>query len=506
MGGSNRIIAKNTVYLYTRMIITFGVSLFTSRVILKELGIDDYGIFSVIISIIAIWTSLTGAIGQSTLRFITYQLGRVGSDGTEELKKCISTSKTIMLIMAGCVFVICQTLGLWLLYNQSGIPTNRIVASFWAYQLCVISSALTLIQIPYTSLIMAHERMNVYAYVSIVETVLKLLIVYLLVWSPFDKLVFYALLLLLVQIILTLFYKGFCYKSIDESKVGYRLHREYFNSIMSFSGWSIVNVSSTALLVQISNIVINNFFNPAIVAARTLGYQIKFHSSSFAKNFRSAANPQIIKRYSGGEIDGYKSLLFQSTNMSFYLMLVIVVPLLLETDKLLSIWLVTAPAYAVPFMRLALIEALFAVYDMSYYLIFESTGQLKENSILCTILDLVGFVAVVLCFVFGSSPLAISWCLIALTIIEGMVVKPLLAVKKYDFQIMDFIDIYKKGLLIAIASFLPSLVVKYLIGDGSVFSSLMIICFSFLICLAAVYLIGLDKQQKVIVKQFITNN
>lgn len=505
MGGSNITIAKNTVYLYARMIITLGVSLFTSRVILRELGIEDYGVYGVIISIIAIWTSLTGCVGQSVSRFITYQLGKKNAEGREELNKCVATSKAIMITLAGCVFVICQTLGLWLLFKNSGIPANRLNASFWAFQLCVLASIISLVQISYTAIIIAHERMKIYAYASIVETVVKLLIVYLLVWSPFDKLIFYALLLLAVQITQLLFYRYYCRTYFEEAKERTKFYRDYSKPILDFTGWSAMNVSSTTLLMQASNIILSNLFNPAVVAARSLGYQIKYQAANFTKNFRVAANPQIIKRYSEGNIDGYKTLLFQSTDVSFYLMLAIVVPLLLETDKLLSVWLVTVPEYAVAFVRLALVEALFAIYDMSYYLIFESTGKLKENSIACTICDVVGFIIIVICYMMGSSPLTISWGIIVLTIFEGMIIKPALAVKQFNFSYKEFLIIYRKGALLITASLLPSLIIKYILGNGTIWSTLMIVFMSFICCLIAIYSIGFDKKQRMIIKQYIFN-
>lgn len=502
---NNTTIAKNTVFLYFRMAVTMLVGLYTSRVILNVLGVNDFGIYNVAGSAVAIWAFLYGAIGQSSSRFITFQLGRIDIDGIDKLKSCFGTTQLVMAFIALLILLICETIGLWVLFNKCGIPDSRMTAAFWTYQISVLTSMFAVTQIPFTALIISHEKMSIYAYTSIVEVVLKLIIVYILLLSPFDKLIFYSILLCIVQISMMIFYRIYCRIKFEESKAKMHLDKELFKPILSFSGWSLFGSASSTLFSQLSNIVISAFFSPSIVAAKAISTQVRNQASSFVSNFRTAANPQIIKRYSEEDFDGYKKLLFQSTNISFYLMMIVVLPFIIEAEIILKVWLKIVPDYSVAFVQVSLLEALFSVYDLSFFMIFQATGRLKENAIVCPLLDVIVFIIIIVFYSFGSSPLAIAWGLLFLSFAEGVILKPYLAIKYFNFKWSEFYTLFKRNAIITVISGFITLGFKILLGPDTILNVTSVILVSFLVSVVTVLLLGLTNNQRDYIIKFLSH-
>lgn len=505
MANNNTTIAKNTVFLYFRMAVTMLVGLYTSRVILNVLGVNDFGIYNVAGSAVAIWAFLYGAIGQSSSRFITFQLGRIDIDGIDKLKSCFGTTQLVMAFIALLILLICETIGIWVLFNKCGIPNGRMTAAFWTYQISVLTSMFAVTQIPFTALIISHEKMSIYAYTSIIEVVLKLIVVYILLVSPFDKLIFYSILLCIVQISMMIFYRIYCRIKFDESKAKMHLDKELFKPILSFSGWSLFGSASSTLFSQLSNIVISAFFSPAIVAAKAISTQVRNQASSFVSNFRTAANPQIIKRYSEDDFDGYKNLLFQSTNISFYLMMIVVLPFIIEAEIILKVWLKMVPDYSVAFVQISLLEALFSVYDLSFFMIFQATGRLKENAIVCPLLDVIVFVIIIVFYSLGSSPLAIAWGLLFLSFAEGVVLKPYLAIKYFNFKWSEFYNLFKRNAIITIISGVITFGFKVILGPDTLLNVASVVLVSFLISIVTVLCLGLTKTQREYIIKLVSN-
>jgi O-antigen/teichoic acid export membrane protein len=288
----------------------------------------------------------------------------------------------------------------------------------------------------------------------------------------------------------------------EESNAKMRFDKSFFKPILSFSGWSVLGSATFTLFSQVSNVIISAFFNPAVVAGRAIASQVRNTSAQFVTNFRTAANPQIIKRYSEGNIEGYKKLLFQSTDISFYLMLIIIVPIIFEAGPILKLWLKTVPDYTILFVKIALIEALFAVYDSSYYMIFQATGRLKENAIICPILDIIVFIFIVIYYYMGGSPIAIAWGLLLLTVLQGMFVKPYLAIKFFGFKWSDFTPFFlKNGVVTVLSCVLPVFLLLTL--NDTIVNSVVIFVSAFLSTGLFITFVGLNKEQRTYIAQLV---
>lgn len=471
------------------------VGLYTSRVILKYLGVDDFGIYNVAGSIVALFGFLTGALGGSSSRFITIEMGKVVDNDVSNLVACFKTTRTIHYILAALILIIAETVGLWMLYTKCNIPDNRMTAAMWVYQISVITSLFNITQIPFTALIIAHERMSIYAYVSIFDVLAKLLICYLLVISPIDRLVFYAIMLMTVQVITLIVYRIYCVKSFKECKLGVQINKSFFIPLMSFSFWNLFGSLSYSALIQGATIMISAFFTPTIVASRAIANQVKAHVVNFVNNFRMAVNPQILKRHSAGDLEGSKDLLFFSCNVSFYLMLLIVLPLLLEAQFILELWLEEVPPYTVEFLQIVLLEMLMYVYDVTFYQIFQAEGRLKENAIICPITDFVVLAIIYVIYKQEGSVLWIAWGMFFLTIVQGMFVKPYLAVKLFGYKISDFIKVYINNAKVLFVSGIIPFLFFFLVGT-SVLGSILIIILSMVSVLITSFMLGFSKNDR----------
>ena len=389
-GTNNRIIAKNTIYLYFRMMFTMIVSLYTSRVVLDVLGVEDYGIYQTVGGVVAMLSFVNGALSTGSSRFLTYELG---TGNIERLKLTFSSVLSVHIILATLIVLVAETGGLWFVYNKLVIPPERIDAAIIAYHLSILTTFITIIQVPFNSSIISHEKMDIYAYMSIIDVSLKLGICYLLSVGGVDKLVMYAILLCIVQICLALFYTVFCLRKFYECKYQLVWDKEILKAILGYSGWNLFSNISIALKTQGATILINMFFAPSVVTARALANQVNMAVNQFISNFRTAVNPQIVKKYAAEDFAGSKRLLLISTIFSYYLMLLLALPICLVTDDLLQIWLKEVPNYTVIFLRLAVITSLFQVFDTSFYTALYAKGRIRENAIISPAMGIIVFLS-----------------------------------------------------------------------------------------------------------------
>ena len=337
---NNKRIAKNTLLLYGRMLLTMAISLYTSRVILKVLGVEDFGIYNVVGGIISMFAFINGGMVAATQRYITFE---IGSGNTNQLKKVFSTSLQIHAIISVIIIILGETVGLWFLLEKLVIPESRMSAAIWVYQLSIVACIVNIMSIPYNADIIAHEKMSAFAYISIVEVVLKLLIVYMLVFSPLDKLIVYAVLLLVVQIAIRLIYTTYCKKHFEETSYSKCCDKSLVKEMASFAGWSFWGSLAGILYTQGLNMMLNIFFGPVVNAARAIAVQVQSAVQQFVTNFQMAINPQITKSYAKGDLNQMHNLMFRSARFSFLLLLLITLPVLLETNFLLTVWLKTVP-------------------------------------------------------------------------------------------------------------------------------------------------------------------
>lgn len=371
---NNKRIAKNTLMLYIRMLFTMVVSLFTSRVILQTLGIEDYGVYSVVGGIIPMFAFINGGMVAATQRYLSFEIGK---GNLTQLKKVFSTSLQIHALIAFIIILLGETIGLWFLYEKLVIPVERMTAAFWVYQCSIVACVINIMSVPYNADIIAHEKMSAFAYISILEVVLKLIIVYALYITPWDKLITYAVLILSVQIIIRLVYARYCNKHFDESHYHHHIDKLLFKEMFSFAGWSCWGNLAGVLYTQGLNIILNIFFGPIVNAARGIAVQVQSTVQQFVGNFQVAINPQITKNYATGELSQMHNLMFRSARFSFFLLFFLTLPVLLETEYILTLWLRTVPPDTVIFTRWMIGISLIYTIANPCVIANQATGKVK---------------------------------------------------------------------------------------------------------------------------------
>ena len=372
---NSRRIAKNTLLLYFRMLLTMVVSLYTSRVVLGALGVEDYGIYNVVGGVVSMFSMLSGSLSAAISRFITFELG---TGNSEKLARVFSSSVTIQLCLCAIVLLGAETLGLWFLNNKMVIPESRIYAANWVYQLSLLTFVINLISIPYNAAIIAHEKMSAFAYISIFEAVSKLIVAYCIVVSQIDKLILYASMLATIAIIIRLIYGVYCKKRFEECTYHFIYDHDLLRQMFGFAGWNFIGTSSALLRDQGGNIVINLFCGPAVNAARGIAFQVNAAIHSFVSNFMTALNPQITKSYAAGDQKYMMTLLFQGARLSFYILLLLSLPVIINTHYILKLWLGQVPEHTVLFVQLVLVFGMCESISSPLITAMLATGKIRN--------------------------------------------------------------------------------------------------------------------------------
>lgn len=387
---NNKRIAKNTLLLYVRMLFMMAISLFTSRVILATLGVEDYGIQNVVGGIVAMFGFLNGSMSSATQRYITFALGKGDKD---RLQTVFCTALQIHALIAVIIVLLGETVGLWFLYNKMQLPADRMDAAFWVLQCSIVSTVVMIVSVPYNACIIAHEKMSAFAYISVLEAVLKLVIVYLLLVFPFDKLIVLAVLTLIVQLFIRFCYSIYCHRHFEETKYKHVWDKSLFKEMNSFAVWSLWGNLSVVLCTQGLNMILNVFFGPVVNAARAIAVQVQGAVQQFVGNFQMALNPQITKNYASGNLEQMHSLMFRSARFSFLLLFFLSLPVLLETEFILTLWLKTVPDNAVIFTQIMICISLIYTTANPCVIANQATGKVKVyqmvvGGILLTILPI----------------------------------------------------------------------------------------------------------------------
>ena len=372
---NNKRIAKNTLLLYFRMLLTMVVSLYTSRVVLGALGVEDYGIYNVVGGVVAMFSMLSGSLSAAISRFITFELGTGNKD---KLKRVFSSSVTIQIGLSAIILVLADTVGLWFLNNKMVIPESRMYAANWVYQLSLFTFVINLISIPYNAAIIAHERMSAFAYISIFEAVSKLVVAYCIVISPIDRLILYAIMLTTIAIIIRLIYGSYCKRKFEECTYHFIYDHDLLKQMFGFAGWNFIGASSALLRDQGGNIVINLFCGPAVNAARGIAVQVNTAIHSFVTNFMTAFNPQITKSYAAGDQKYLMTLLFQGARLSFYILLLLSLPVIINTHYILHLWFGQVPEHTVLFVQLVLIFGMCESISSPLITAMLATGKIRN--------------------------------------------------------------------------------------------------------------------------------
>lgn len=372
---NNKRIAKNTLLLYFRMFFMMAVSLYTSRVVLNTLGVEDYGIYNVVGGIVAMFSFINSSMSAATQRYITFALGR---DDKVRLKKIFNTSLIIHGGISILLILLAETIGLWFLWNKMQVPMERMEAAFWVYQSSIVASVIMIMSVPYNAAIVAHEKMSAFAYISVLEVVLKLLIVYLLLVIFFDKLIVYALLIVLVQIFIRLCYSWYCNKYFKETLFTWILDRGLIKEMIGFAGWNLFGACAYIAFTQGLNIILNMFFGPVVNAARAIAVQVQNAMTQFISNFQMALNPQIIKSYAAGDLQYMHSLIYRSSKFSYFLIFSISLPVIIETPFILKVWLNNVPENSVIFLRLMVCTSWISSISNPLINAAQTTGNIRK--------------------------------------------------------------------------------------------------------------------------------
>ncbi len=388
INNDNKRIVKNTLMLYVRMVLIMIITLYTSRIVIEALGIEDYGIYNIVGGLVVAFSLLTNSLSSVGARFITYHLG---CGEFEKLRSVYSNTVNIQLYISIIIIIVAETIGLWFLNYKLNIPEHRIYAANWVYQFSVLTFIVKLLYVPYNSLIIAHEKMSVYAYVSIIEAFFQLVIVFLLLFIKTDSLILYSIFTFVASVLVWILYHCYCRKQFDECRYSIKLEKKIFKDMASFAGWNVIGTSAGVLRNQGVDIIVNLFFGVTINAARGISNQVNVAVTRFTQNFVTAINPQITKSYALGDYDRLHSLVLQGAKFSYYLLLFISLPIIIEAPYILKIWLTDVPEHSAAFTRLQIIVSLIASLSMTNITAMLATGNIKKYQIIVGCISLLNF-------------------------------------------------------------------------------------------------------------------
>lgn len=416
---NNKRIAKNTLALYLRTFITMIVGLYTGRVMLQALGVENYGIYAVVGGIVSMCTMITGTMSAAISRYITYALGK-GDD--KQLKSLFSTTINAQILMSLLIVVVIEVVGIWFLNGKASIPEGRMEAANWVLHCSIVTLVINIVCTPFNALIIAHEHMTVYAYMSIVDVTLKLGICFLLIAYGGDRLILFAFLHIAVALIVNPLYGWYCHRHFKEARYSLRVFdKRLLKELSVFSGWNLLNGTSYTFATQGVNMLVNVFFGVVFNASRNIAMQVNSAVQTFAGNFTMAFTPQITKNYAAGNYGYAFQLVNRGTKFTWFLMLMFIVPVFMESEMLLHLWLGKVPDLAPLFLRFAMFESLAVSSGTNLLKLIQADGRIKRNSFhTCIIVGLV-FPLTWIAYALGAPVWAAYAIFIATFIVQNMV-------------------------------------------------------------------------------------
>lgn len=492
---NNKRIAKNTLLLYARMLFTMAVSLYTSRVILNTLGVVDYGIYNVVGGIVSMFTFLNGAMVTSTQRYLTFELGQ---GNMQRMKEVFSSSIYIHIAISLLIVVLAETIGMWFFYEKMVIPAERMNAAMWVFQLSILTMIISVMSVPYNSAIVAHEQMSAFAMISVAEVLLKLFIVYLLTIGNADKLILFAILVACVQLFIRFVYTRYSHRHFEETRHVHKPDKALIVEMGKFAGWNIWGSMAAMLYGTGLNMLLNVFFGPVVNAARGIAVQVESAVAHFSTNFLMAVNPQITKLYAQGNLKEMHQLLFRASKFSCFMLFALSLPLLLETQTILSLWLKIVPDYTVPFLRLLLLIIIINGVARPLMTSAAATGRVKvyQSVIGGILLSIVPIAYIVLRL--GGSPVSVYVVYLSVAVVAFItrliIIRPLihLSLREYAAKVIF------RCLTVCGVSFALCFLLKTICPDGKVWTVLIIISSVLTVVLLA-YLLGLTHGERLFV-------
>ncbi len=486
-------IAKNTFMLYFRQILILLVSLYTVRVVLDVLGAEDYGIYNVVAGVVTMLSFLTGTMSSATQRFFSFALGK---NDTDQLKKIFTVNITIYICIAIIAVLLLEIVGLWFVNNHLEIPVERFDAAVFIFHFAVLTFVISILTSPFTAIIIAHEDMHIFAYVSIIEALLRLVVVFVLMYIDVDKLELYGVLLFIVAVINAIIYISIALRKYEECQFKkFYWDKDLLKEISSFTSWTLFGQISTVGRNQGVTILVNQFFNPVVVASRSIALNIGNHIGVFANNFNTSLYPPIIKSYSSGNKNEMFTLIYSGSRLTFFLMWVISLPMILELEMIFSIWLKDTPTDAILFTQLTIVESLILSLSFPLTTAARAPGKMKTYELTLGIIQMLIFV--------------VSWIVLrkggpAYSVFLVAIIANILMFFVRLFIVRNLIGIPVKGFMtkvafpvlgIAILSAIPTYLLQQLLPKGLIYS-IIVIVFSILVISIAMYYLGLDRDMR----------
>lgn len=498
---NNKLIAKNTMYLYIRMIVIMVVSLFTSRIILDALGTQDYGINNIINGVVILFSFLNTALLTGTQRFLNYYLGK---NDIAKINSVFCMSMNTYLILSGIIILLGETIGLWFIETKLNIPTERHDAAIWVYQFTLLQFIINLIKIPYNATIIAYEKMNFYAYISFFEVVMKLVFAYSIYVTTYDKLIIFSFLNTIIVFVILLVYKFYCNKNYVISKFIFFWDKTVFREIFCFSGWSLFGSVANLTSQQGLNILLNIFYGVTLNAAAGVANQVSSAVNSFISNFQIAIQPQITKSYASNDISRFNNLIINTSKFSFYLMFIIVIPISVAIDTILDIWLVSVPEYTSIFCRLTLIFLCMDAFTMPIVFGVQAIGNIRNYQILMTLLIFLNFPFAWYVLSAGYPPYSIWIVRIGVNVLV-ILARCIYIWKTNGFPIGCYVQktFLPVGLVTILTLPLPVLLKSFFARDT--ITDLIVCILSFVYSVSIVFLVGITKDERKMLFSIISN-
>lgn len=474
------------------MLFLMAINLYASRVVLAALGVEDYGIYNVVGGVVAMFTMISGSLSSAISRFITYELGRGPSD---TLKTVFSSSVFIQILLAVFFVIVAETLGLWFLNFKLNIPPERMIAANWVFQFSIVTFAVNLISIPYNAAIIAHEEMSAFAYISVFEGIGKLIVAWIIVKANGDRMILYSILITLIAIIVRLIYGIYCKKKFEECTVHLRIEKSYFKQIFSFAGWNMIGAASAVCRDQGGNIIINLFCGPSVNAARGVAMQVSTAINGFVSNFQMALNPQITKNYAIGNQDYMLRLVYKGARFSYYILWLISLPVLVNVEYILSLWLVEVPDHAASFLQLIILFSLCESLSGPLMTAMYATGKVKNYQIIVGGLQLLNLPFAYICLKIGLAPEFVFVVSIILSLVcmfaRLIMLRPLIFISPWFFLRKVWLNTF----IVTVISLMPVLLLSNVLR-GSFILFVCSVIISLIVAAASILYVGCGKEER----------
>lgn len=501
---NNKRIARNTLMLYIRMFLVMLISLYTVRVVLSILGEENYGIYNVVGGIVVMFSFLSRTLASASQRFFAFELGR---KDYVRLNKVFNTTLVLYIIVILLIVLLAETVGVWFFRNKMTIPDERMLAATWVYHLSIAMFCITLLATPFQAVIIAREKMDIYAYIGVLEVVLKLGLVFMLPVIPVDKLIIYAILMLFNDIVINSIYVIYSRRHYEETRVYPYWDSSMVKEIASYSGWNIFGAVAAVCRSQGINILLNVFFTPVVNAARGLAYQVNTALNHFAQNFYTAVRPQVTKYYAEGDVNATLNLVFTSSKLTCYLMLFLAVPVIIFSENILNIWLVDVPEYTKLFVRLVIVIALIDSISNPLMTLAQATGKVSLYQSVVGTLLLLNLPVSWFFLHLGYGPEFTMYVAIAIAMI-ALFARLVILRRLVRFPVWRYVKVVLSRIFVcfvislAISYFFNTLVGQYCSNIIVLLSSLS---FSVLLTCVVIWIIGLTRnERKPIINYIIT--